>query len=113
MNVNKFMAAFEWIRCLDKGESIRYEHCKVLTILLQALPFTFDSGPNNTGSEIWQAAIERRKGGAIATGMGLKESMNVSGYAWFPLRIDWEPLQFRAQFESSIAFNNSMLRDTY
>jgi hypothetical protein len=107
------MAAFEWISCLDKGGRISYEHCKVLTMLIQALPFTFDSGPNHTRSEIFQDGFQRQKTGAKVTGMGLGDTMAVSGYAWFPLRIAWEQFQFHSRFDSSMVFNNSMLRDTY
>jgi hypothetical protein len=113
MNINKFMAIFEWICCLGKDGRISYEHCKVLTMLLQVLPNTFDSGPSQVRSEVWQAEFERRKGGAKVTGMGLAETMAASGYGWFPQRIDYEQLQFRPEFSSSSAFNNSMLYEVY
>ena len=38
------MAAFEWITALHPTGAVSYKHCKVLTMLLQALPFTFDLG---------------------------------------------------------------------
>jgi hypothetical protein len=54
MNANKYTAAFEWIRSLDESKSVAYEHCKVMTMFLHALPFTFDTGPFKHQAEIWQ-----------------------------------------------------------
>jgi hypothetical protein len=44
-NTNKFAAAFEWVLSLGVKTQVDYEHCKLMTMLLQALPFAFDSSP--------------------------------------------------------------------
>jgi len=44
---------------------------------------------------------------------GLKGTMAASGYGWLLPRIDWGQLTFRGRFDDSMAFNSSMLRDTY
>jgi hypothetical protein len=51
-NVHKFLGAFEWIQSLGVEGKVKYKHYKVLAMLLQALPFTFDSGPIQAGSKI-------------------------------------------------------------
>ena len=53
-NANKFMAAFKWILTLNEPKRVSYEHCKVMTMLLQALPFAFDSGPITRQRELWK-----------------------------------------------------------
>jgi hypothetical protein len=44
-NANKFMAVIEWIRALSSEGRISYEHCKILTMFLQALPFSYHVEP--------------------------------------------------------------------
>ena len=53
-NANKFMAAFEWILCSGEAEQVSYKHCKAMTMLLKALPLTFDTGLIIALTEIWQ-----------------------------------------------------------
>jgi hypothetical protein len=107
------MAVIEWILSYQQGGRISYEHCKVATMFLQALPFAFDSGPIIRQTELWQEEFERRRGGPKVIGIGLKQSLLRFGYMWFPDRIDWEQMVFRDRFASQIAFTSSMLRDVY
>ena len=52
------MAAIEWILTLHEEEGrVSYEHCKVLTMLLQALPFSFDLGPTIRTGELWKEQV--------------------------------------------------------
>lgn len=112
-NANKFMAAFEWILTLGKKNRVSYEHCKVMTMLLQALPFAFDSGPIIRQSELWKEQFQRRKGGPYVLGMGLERTLPDYGYMWFLPRINWEEMVFRTHIAEKMAFNYSMLRENY
>jgi len=112
-NANKYMAAFEWISTLTQGQRTSYEHCKLMTMLLQALPYTFDSGPISRQNELWKSQFQRRKGGVQVLGMGFKNTLATFGYMWHLPRIDWESMSFQAQITDQIAFTSSMLRDNY
>lgn len=113
LNANKFMAAAEWILSYQQRGRISYEHCKIITLFLQALPFTFDSGPIMRQNELWKDKFERRKGGPQVLGMGLRDSLSKFGYMWFPGRIDWQQMVFQERFANQIGFANSMLREKY
>jgi hypothetical protein len=113
MNVNKFLAALEWILCLEDNGRISYEHCKLATMLLQCIPFAFDSGPPSSRTDLWQEKIQRQGGGRPVLSMGLKRTTSSLGYAWLLPRVDWEQLEFRRRIAHKIAFTSSMLRDTY
>ena len=112
-NANKYMAAFEWITALHPTRAVSYEHCKVLTMLLQALPFTSDSGRIEKRGELWKERMHRRKESSFVFGMGLARSIERTGYGWLLPRIDWETLTFRPRFADEMAFCQSMLRDAY
>jgi hypothetical protein len=113
LNANKFMAAIEWTLCLEEPGRVSYERCKLATMLLQCLPFAFDSGPIRERTDIWQPKIQRRRGGAAVLGMGIKDAISRAGYGWFLPRVDWERLEFRRPLAHRMAFASSMLRDTY
>jgi hypothetical protein len=113
LNANKFMAAIEWTLCLEEPGRVSYERCKLATMLLQCLPFAFDSGPIGGRTDIWQPKIQRRRGGAAVLGMGIKDAISRTGYGWFLPRVDWERLEFRRPLAHRMAFASSMLRDTY
>lgn len=112
-NANKYMAAFEWITALRPARAVSYEHCKVLTMLLQALPFAFDSGQIEKRGELWKERVHRRTDSPFVVGMGLAGSIERTGYGWLLPRVDWETLTFRPRFADEIAFCQSMLRDAY
>ncbi|OBT60329.1 hypothetical protein VE03_10768, partial [Pseudogymnoascus sp. 23342-1-I1] len=113
LNANKYMAALEWILSLDPAGRVGYEHCKLASMLLQALPFTFDTGPIANRAEIWQEQLQRRRQGPAVLGMGLSRTAAATGYGWLLPRIDWEQLVFRRRIATRVAFANSMLRDSY
>jgi hypothetical protein len=113
LNTNKFLLAIEWILAHEEPDRISYEHCKVVTMLLLALPFAFDSGPAKRPAEIWQTKFERRKGGKVVLGMGLNETLQRSGYARFLPRIDWKTLEFLPEIAHDISLSSSILRDSY
>lgn len=112
-NANKFMAAFEWIMTYSEKGRISYEHCKIMTMLLQALPFSFDSGPIMQKDGLWKSRFQRGENGPRMLGMGLQSSLSRCGYMWFLPRIDWGMMAFRERFAADMAFGNSMLRDFY
>ena len=45
LNTNKYLAAIEWIISFNPTGEISYDHYQVLSILLKALLFAFDTGP--------------------------------------------------------------------
>ncbi len=65
-----------------------FKHCKVMTILLQALPFAFDSGPIMRQRELWQTCFQRPRGGPQVLGMGMHGTLARHGYMWFLPRVD-------------------------
>jgi len=112
-NANKFMAAFEWILTLDKKSQISYEHCKAMTMFLQALPFAFDSGPITRHRQLWKEQFQHRKKGPSVLGIGMESTLINAGYMWLLPRIDWEKMVFRPRIAQEMAFTSSMLRDHY
>ena len=112
-NTNKFLAALEWTLTLDTPTRVSYEHCKLATMLLQCLPFAFDSGPIKERNDIWQVQIQRRRGKDPVLGMGIKQAISHSAYGWFLPRIDWSEMAFHRGIAHKVAFASSMLRDTY
>ena len=112
-NANKFMAAIEWIRALSSEDRISYEHCKILTMFLDMLPFSFDSGPIQQKNNLWKTKFERRNSTRATLGMGLGQTIIAYGYGWLIPRIDWEQLTFHPQILSDIGFSSSMLKDNY
>jgi hypothetical protein len=109
-NANKFLAAFEWILALGKKGRVQYENCKLATMLLQALPFAFDSGPIQRQSGLWKDQFQRRGGGGTVLGMGMERNRLAHGYMWFLGRVDWKQMVFRPQLVQEMAFTNSILR---
>jgi hypothetical protein len=85
----------------------------MMTMLLQGLPFTFDSGAVQNKNEMWKERFQRRRGGPKVVGMGLAATIRATGYGWLLPRIDWEQLTFRPRFAEEMAFCQSMLRDSY
>jgi hypothetical protein len=112
-NTNKFAAAFEWILSLGVKTRVDYEHCKLMTMLLQVLPFAFDSAPIMRLNDLWKGKFQRRKGGPEVLGMGLQATRAKFGYMWLRPRVDWKTMAFRSQFTDQMAFNSSMLRTNY
>ena len=113
-NAAKFISAFQVIRGADP-DNVSYEHCKVLIMLLKALPFTFDTGPvkEKSYSEIWKDTFKRVQTGRVLLGMGIESGIKDCGYGWFLPRIDWERLAFRHRFAHNIAFADNAMRDEY
>jgi hypothetical protein len=112
-NVHKYTSAFEWIRTSHPKGRVSYEHCKVMIMLLKALPFTFDTGLVKDKSEIWQDTFQRAKSGRIVLGMGMQEALTTCGYGWIMPRLDWERLAFRYRFAHKVAFADNAMRDEY
>jgi hypothetical protein len=112
-NTNKFAAAFEWILSLGVKTRVDYEQCKLMTMVLQALPFAFDSAPIMRQNDLWKETFQRRRGGPEVLGMGLQATRAKFGYMWLNPRIDWKSMVFRSQFTNQMAFSSSMLRTNY
>jgi len=60
-NTNKYTAVIEWIWTLEVDGWISYERCKVLVMLLQALPFAFDSRSLRRQIKLWKTTLQRRE----------------------------------------------------
>ena len=115
-NCAKFTCAFEWIYTGVQGGRVPYEQCKVMIMLLQALPYTFDTGPDKQRdrSALWQTKFQRNKGsGKDLLGMGIKDAIDRCGYGWMLDRIDWERLAFRDEFAGEIAYADNAIRAEY
>jgi hypothetical protein len=113
MNVNKFLALFEWIKSFTSDGYIDYEYCKVMTMALQAVPFSFDIGKIQNRTEIWKCGFQRKGNGPLHLGIGVERIIKRSGYGFIRPRIDWETMQFREEVKEKIAFNESILREYY
>jgi hypothetical protein len=112
-NTNKFLAVIEWIWSLRAEKRIDYEHCKSLTMFLEAIPYAFDSGPIIRSSNLWKVRFEKRKGGKVVLGMGWAPTMQDYGYAWGLPRLDCNTLAFRREFKDDICYATSMLHEAY
>lgn len=112
-NTNKFVAAIEWILSLNLPGKVDYEHCKILRMFLQALPFAFGTGDATQQNNLWKRRIQPRKSGPVRLGMGMLATLNDSGYAWVLDRIDWEKFTFREEIADEIIFGNTMLQTFY
>lgn len=113
-NANKFLAAIEWILTLHEIDGrVSYDHYMVLTMMLEALPFSFDSGPVIRRGELWKEQVVKQKTGLVRLGMGLDKSRTKFGYAWLLPLIDWEQMAFKSRIASQVGFSTAILRDTY
>jgi hypothetical protein len=113
LNTNKFLSACEWIWTLQPKQRIDYEHCKVLTMLLQAIPYAFDGGPIIRSNDLWERQVTRRKNGRVLLGMAWTRTSQAYGYAFFEGKCDWNSLYFRREFRDRMAFCSTMLHDAY
>jgi hypothetical protein len=113
MNVNKFLALFEWIKSFTSDGRIDYKYCKVMTMALQAVPFSFDTGKIQNRTEIWKCGFQRKGNGPLYLSMGVERIIKRSGYGFIRPRIDWETIQFREEVKEKIAFNESILHEYY
>jgi hypothetical protein len=57
---------------LEVKTQVDYEHYKLITILLQTLPFAFDSVSIIQQNDLWKEKFQRRKGGPEVLGIGLQ-----------------------------------------
>ena len=73
-NTNKFLLLFEWILTMSATKEVSYEHCKVLTMLLQAIKDSFDSVAQERHQGLYNDSWTRRRGGQVVHGMGLQGS---------------------------------------
>jgi hypothetical protein len=112
-NTNKFLAVIEWIWSLRDEKRIDYEHCKSLTMFLEAIPYAFDSGPIIRSSNLWKVRFEKRKGGKKVLGMGWAQTMESFGYAWGLPLLDCNTLAFRREVKEDITYATSMLHEAY
>ncbi|PMD12913.1 hypothetical protein NA56DRAFT_652194, partial [Hyaloscypha hepaticicola] len=115
-NCLKYIAAFEWIYTANLGGRIPYEQCKVMIMLLQALPYTFNTGPDKQRDRtaLWQTKFQRNRASEKQLlGMGIKDAIDRCGYGWMLDRIDWERLAFRPEIAAEIAYADNAIRDEY
>jgi hypothetical protein len=112
-NANKYLAAIEWIWSLRDERRIDYEHCKSLTMFLEALPNTFDSGPIIRSSNLWKVRFEKRRAGKVVLGMGWAQTMQDYGYAWGLPLLDCNTLAFRRDVRDDICYATTMLHEAY
>ena len=112
-NANKFLLLFEWILTMSATKEVSYEHCKVLTMLLQAIRDSFDSVAQERHRGLYEDSWTRRRGGQVVHGMGLRRTMSACGYGWLSSKIDWDTLEFVPKLRDQMVFNDTMLRDTY
>ncbi|PMD11962.1 hypothetical protein NA56DRAFT_652833 [Hyaloscypha hepaticicola] len=98
------------------GGRIPYEQCKVMIMLLQALPYTFNTGPDKQRDRtaLWQTKFQRNRASEKQLlGIGIKDAINYCGYDWILDRIDWERLAFRPEIAAEIAYTDNAIRDKY
>ena len=112
-NANKYLYAIERILASTPGGSISYEHCKVISMLLESVKYCYDTSPLSREAGLWRDRYQVHNTGPFLQGMGLIQTVETSGYGWFLPKIDWEQLIFSPELTKEIRYNDTALYDTY
>ena len=108
-NLNKFLFAFESVLSWNKDGHVDYEHCKILQLLLHSIQHCYDSIDLQRIPGLWKDRWEPKCTKDVVHGMGLQATMKESGYGWYLPKIDWDSLQFHADFADQMIYNNERL----
>jgi hypothetical protein len=112
-NANKFLYAIERILASTADKSVSYEQCKVVSMLLECVKYCYDTSPLSREAGLWRDRYQAHNTGPQIQGMGLKQTVDKSGYGWLLPKIDWEQLTFLPGLTKEIRYNDTALYDTY
>jgi hypothetical protein len=113
-NVNKFLLAFEWILTSADQRFIGYEQSKVLVMLLEHLPYIYDSAIIGQKPGLWLDRKYNRRKQKWVQGIGLEATMAATSYGWIlPGKIDWQHLAFSSTVAREIAYENTAFWDNH
>ena len=112
-SANKYLYALERILASTGDRSISYEHCKVLSMLLDCVRYCYDTAPLSQEAGLWRDRYQAHDAGPFLQGMGLKQTIAEAGYGWFLPKVDWAQLTFLPEVALETRYNDRALYDTY
>ena len=82
-NANKFLYATERALASAPDGSLSYERAKVITMLLESAKYCYDTSPLAREAGLWRDRYQVHSAGRHIQGIGLKRTIEESGYGWF------------------------------
>jgi hypothetical protein len=80
-SANKYLYAIERILASTSDGSVSYEHCKVISMLLQCVKYCYDTSPLSQEAGLWRDRYQVNNAGPFIQGMGLKQTIEDSDYS--------------------------------